>query len=99
VPAGKLCVVLGSHAFGRLDRVRTEGLRKERGEIVVPVARGGALVMRPMTARIIESNRANGQEGAPLRFRAGESAVGFRVARGSLVMDGYMDRCKSKGLA
>jgi ectoine hydroxylase-related dioxygenase (phytanoyl-CoA dioxygenase family) len=46
--SGPLRVVPGSHAFGRLDRARTEGLRKERAERVVPVAKGGALVMRPM---------------------------------------------------
>ena len=47
--SGPLRVVPGSHAFGRLDRARSEEMRKERGEMVVPVPRGGALVMRPMS--------------------------------------------------
>jgi hypothetical protein len=46
--SGPLRVVPGSHAFGRLNAVRLEQLRKERGEVVVPVPRGGALVMRPL---------------------------------------------------
>jgi Phytanoyl-CoA dioxygenase (PhyH) len=46
--SGPLRVVPGSHAFGRLDMVHADELRKDRGEVVVPVPRGGALVMRPM---------------------------------------------------
>jgi ectoine hydroxylase-related dioxygenase (phytanoyl-CoA dioxygenase family) len=46
--SGPLRVVPGSHAFGRLDARRAEELRSARGEVVVPVPRGGALVMRPL---------------------------------------------------
>ena len=46
--SGALRVVPGSHAFGRLDGTRVDELRKERGEMIVPVPRGGALVMRPL---------------------------------------------------
>jgi Phytanoyl-CoA dioxygenase (PhyH) len=46
--SGALRVVPGSHAFGRLDTARAEELKKERREMVVPVARGGVLVMRPL---------------------------------------------------
>jgi ectoine hydroxylase-related dioxygenase (phytanoyl-CoA dioxygenase family) len=45
--SGPLRVVPGSHAFGRLNMARDE-LRKVHGELVVPVPRGGALLMRPM---------------------------------------------------
>lgn len=45
---GPLRVVPGSHAFGRLDTMGTECLRNERGELIVPVGLGGALVMRPL---------------------------------------------------
>ena len=45
---GPLRVVPGSHVFARLDMARADELRKEHGEVVVPVPRGGALVMRPM---------------------------------------------------
>ena len=48
VDAGALRVVPGSHAFRRLDVAEAERWRKERGEVVVPVSRGGALVMRPL---------------------------------------------------
>jgi hypothetical protein len=46
--SGALRVVPGSHAFGRLDRVRAEELRADRGETAVPMPRGGVLVMRPL---------------------------------------------------
>jgi hypothetical protein len=46
--SGALRVVQGSHAFGRLDGARVDELREERGETVVPVSRGGTLVMRPL---------------------------------------------------
>lgn len=46
--SGPLRVVPGSHAFGRLDTAHADELRKDHGEVVVPVPRGGALVMRPM---------------------------------------------------
>lgn len=43
-----LRLVPGSHAFGRPDMARTDELRKALGELVVPMPRGGALLMRPM---------------------------------------------------
>jgi hypothetical protein len=45
---GPLRVVPGSHVFGRLDAGRAEELRPEHGEAIVPVPRGGGLVMRPL---------------------------------------------------
>jgi len=46
--SGALRVVPRSHSEGRVGRERAETLRLEHGETVVPVARGGALVMRPL---------------------------------------------------
>jgi ectoine hydroxylase-related dioxygenase (phytanoyl-CoA dioxygenase family) len=45
---GALRVVPKSHSQGRLDQGRADMLREQYGETVVPVARGGALVMRPL---------------------------------------------------
>jgi ectoine hydroxylase-related dioxygenase (phytanoyl-CoA dioxygenase family) len=46
--SGALRVVPGSHASGRLDSAAIKELRSERGEVVVPVTKGGALVMKPL---------------------------------------------------
>lgn len=46
--SGALRVVPKSHVEGRLSRERVEALRLEHGETVVPVGRGGVLVMRPL---------------------------------------------------
>jgi ectoine hydroxylase-related dioxygenase (phytanoyl-CoA dioxygenase family) len=46
--SGALRVVAKSHLEGRLTRDRVEELRRQIGETAVPVARGGALVMRPL---------------------------------------------------
>ena len=46
--SGALRVVPRSHAQGRLDSPRADALRTFNGEVVVPVSRGGALVMRPL---------------------------------------------------
>jgi hypothetical protein len=46
--SGALRVVPRSHAFGRLDGADLIERRKEHGEVVVAVPRGGALVMRPL---------------------------------------------------
>jgi hypothetical protein len=46
--SGALRVVPKSHVEGRLSNERAEELRSEHGDTVVPVARGGALVMRPL---------------------------------------------------
>jgi hypothetical protein len=46
--SGALRVVPGSHRAGRLNAPQVEKLREERGETVVPVLRGGALLMRPL---------------------------------------------------
>jgi len=46
--SGALRVVPNSHSEGRLDKEQAEALRFQHGETVVPVARGGALVMRPL---------------------------------------------------
>src|SRR5580692_11614903 len=45
---GALRVVPHSHLEGRIDPSRAEALRSQHGETVVPVARGGTLVMRPL---------------------------------------------------
>jgi ectoine hydroxylase-related dioxygenase (phytanoyl-CoA dioxygenase family) len=57
---GPLRVVPGSHAFGRLHAERTEGLRSACGEVVVPVPRGGALVIRPLVLHA--SSKATGSK-------------------------------------
>lgn len=46
--SGALRVVPGSHQFRRLDSAHADRLRNESGEVLVPVSRGGALVMRPL---------------------------------------------------
>lgn len=46
--SGALRVVPHSHLEGRIDSERAEALRSQYGETVVPVARGGTLVMRPL---------------------------------------------------
>jgi hypothetical protein len=46
--SGALRVVPGSHALGRLSKEQADSLRLGLGEQVVPVPRGGALVMRPL---------------------------------------------------
>jgi Phytanoyl-CoA dioxygenase (PhyH) len=46
--SGALRVVPKSHSQGRLSREQAEELRSQNGETAVPVARGGALVMRPL---------------------------------------------------
>jgi ectoine hydroxylase-related dioxygenase (phytanoyl-CoA dioxygenase family) len=48
VESGALRVVPKSHVEGRLSQDQTEALRSQNGETVVPVGRGGALVMRPL---------------------------------------------------
>jgi len=45
---GALRVVPHSHLEGRIDPSRAEALRSQHGETVVPVARDGTLVMRPL---------------------------------------------------
>jgi ectoine hydroxylase-related dioxygenase (phytanoyl-CoA dioxygenase family) len=46
--SGALRVVPKSHSQGRLSGEGVEDLRRENGETVVSVVRGGALVMRPL---------------------------------------------------
>ena len=46
--SGALRVVPHSHMEGRIDPGQAEALRQHHGETVVPVAQGGALVMRPL---------------------------------------------------
>jgi hypothetical protein len=46
--SGALRVVPHSHMEGRVDQARAEALRQHHGETVIPVARGGALAMRPL---------------------------------------------------
>ena len=46
--SGALRVVPKSHLEGRLSKEQAEALCSQYGETLVPVARGGALVMRPL---------------------------------------------------
>jgi hypothetical protein len=48
VESGALRVVPKSHLEGRLSKEQAEALRSQYGETLVPVGRGGALVMRPL---------------------------------------------------
>ena len=48
VESGALRVVPRSHLEGRLSRERAEALRALHDEAVVPIACGGALIMRPL---------------------------------------------------
>jgi len=48
VESGALRVVPKSHVEGRLNTEQAEALRSQNGETVVPVGRGGVLVMRPL---------------------------------------------------
>jgi ectoine hydroxylase-related dioxygenase (phytanoyl-CoA dioxygenase family) len=57
---GPLRVVPGSHAFRRLDAGRVEELRSARGEVTVPVPRGGVLVMRPLILHASSVNDSSG---------------------------------------
>jgi ectoine hydroxylase-related dioxygenase (phytanoyl-CoA dioxygenase family) len=45
---GALWVIPKSHSRGRLSREQAQKLRSQYGETAVPVACGGALVMRPL---------------------------------------------------
>jgi len=46
--SGALRLVAKSHVEGRLSKEQAEALRSQYGETLVPVGRGGALVMRPL---------------------------------------------------
>jgi ectoine hydroxylase-related dioxygenase (phytanoyl-CoA dioxygenase family) len=46
--SGALRVVPKSHVEGRLNKEQAQALRSQNGETVVPVGRGGVLVMRPL---------------------------------------------------
>jgi ectoine hydroxylase-related dioxygenase (phytanoyl-CoA dioxygenase family) len=48
VESGALRIVPKSHVEGRLNKEQAEALRSQNGETIVPVGRGGALVMRPL---------------------------------------------------
>jgi len=45
---GAIRVVPGSHKYGRLNSANVAGLREAHGEVSVPVARGDAMLMRPL---------------------------------------------------
>lgn len=45
---GALRVVPGSHTEGRVDQAKVKHLSEQHGETLVPIGRGGALVMRPL---------------------------------------------------
>lgn len=46
--SGALRVVPHSHMEGRVDPIQAEALRQHHGETLIPVAQGGALLMRPL---------------------------------------------------
>jgi ectoine hydroxylase-related dioxygenase (phytanoyl-CoA dioxygenase family) len=48
IESGALRVVPKSHVEGHLNEKQAENLRSQNGETVVPVVRGGVLVMRPL---------------------------------------------------
>ena len=54
---GALRVVPESHLQGRVDQTQAVSLREQHGETVVPVGRGGVLVMRPLILHA--SSKAN----------------------------------------
>jgi hypothetical protein len=45
---GALCVVPGSHRFGRLTATQAKKVRSAQGEVCVMVPRGGVMVMKPL---------------------------------------------------
>jgi len=56
---GPLKVVPGSHVYGRTNQETTLSLRTANGEVICPVARGAALLMRPLLLH--SSSKASGQ--------------------------------------
>jgi len=55
---GALRVVPGSHRLGRLDNEKALALRTEMGEVVCPVTKGGALLIKPLALHA--SSKATG---------------------------------------
>lgn len=56
---GPLKVVPGSHVHGRINQSHALSLRQARGEVVCPVPRGAAMLMRPLLLHA--SSKASGQ--------------------------------------
>lgn len=56
---GPLRVVPGSHVHGRISQETALSLRTANGEVVCPVARGAAMLMRPLLLH--SSSKASGQ--------------------------------------
>jgi hypothetical protein len=55
---GALRIVPGSHQWGRLDNEKALDLRTEAGEVICPVPKGGALLIRPLALHA--SSKATG---------------------------------------
>jgi len=73
---GPLRVVPGSHRHGRLDGARALALREAIGETTCPVARGAAMLMRPLLLHA--SSRATGSSRRRvLHFLFGPAAAPF----------------------
>lgn len=58
---GPLRVVPGSHRLGRLEGEDVAAARRDLGEAVVPVPRGGALAMRPLILHASSKSTGPGQ--------------------------------------
>ncbi len=78
---GALNVVAGSHRGGRLDDAAAFALREARGVTACPVARGGAMVMRPLLLHA--SSKATGtSRRRVLHFLFGPAALPFGLRWG-----------------
>lgn len=76
---GPLHVVAASHRQGRIDEARAVAWRNERGSVACPMARGGALLMRPLLLHA--SSKATGaSRRRVLHFVFGPPALPFGLA-------------------
>jgi hypothetical protein len=84
---GALRVVPASHAQGRVDQKKAESLREQHGETLVPVARGGALVMPPLILHASSKAITDAPRRVLHCVWADVFAVGARMAVGGLAED------------
>jgi len=71
---GALRVVPGSHRLGRLSPAQASQVREVRGECLVPVAAGGAMLMRPVAARLFQGVHRLAAASSSLRVRSAYTA-------------------------
>lgn len=76
---GPLRVVPGSHRHGRLDVAGSERLRRDAGEVDCLLARGGALLIRPLVLHASSRARAAGQRRV-LHFLFGPVVPGYGLS-------------------